>query len=138
MTILRELQSRYDLQLDKAAVAPGLGASRLWLIPGTAGICMLAEISAQFGPSTCTAEVPESGFIGVWGGDPDGQWVIGFVANGNRTVRITLADGRTLVARVVNNAVVAHTTNSNGLRTMQFRGVTGTPQLVDITIPATS
>jgi hypothetical protein len=93
------------LGLDRTMIrmaAPTSGV-RMWLIPGRSGFCAF-ERTGGGGAGACGPYLLDDVLLGVTPVSGNVEGVGGFVADGNRTVTVTLRDRRRLLVPVNNNA----------------------------------
>jgi hypothetical protein len=98
--------SRFGLDVAAAQEAQPASNVTLWLVPGSIGDCVVADIVGDPGYTTsCERFAPAA--------DQDvfllaGPEIVGFVPDGNASVSLTTPASPTVTAPVVNNAYAAH------------------------------
>lgn len=126
-----------SLGLDPTAMATvTYGTTPVELIPGSVGSCLRAEFAGAF-YSTCAANVggsqpvSQDGLFQVMSvSTPSGsasQELAAMLPDGNTTVTLVHADGSSVSAPVIDNAVVVSLTSDNPVTELRFRATSGAP-----------
>jgi hypothetical protein len=138
--LVRSFHVFQGLVADQARFVGHLDGLDLWVVPGSNHVCLTERASEPTNPRVPTAAggdcVPNSmalaGEMSPITGDRSGVTVTGLAPNGNRTVRLALADGSSETVGVFHNIYVAHTLHGFATVTLKdSRGVLRTYHIPD-------
>ena len=114
------VEASYGLDAGKAQHV-SVGGRDIWLVPGTAGVCMLVPDSKEnYATFSARNAVAMSGRFRVYRGS---QTMIGLVPDPNKAIRLTTDGGAIVEAPVVNNMYTV--TDPSGFRAFQVRDASG-------------
>jgi hypothetical protein len=124
------INSSYGLDPTRAQYVPIAGGRDVWLVPGTAGACMVVaryapDLNRSLYSTICDSDagLASGKFWTLEMGPGQSQTIIGFVPNTNKAVTLTTGSGATVQAPVTNNLYTA--TSDTGFRSFQSRNSSG-------------
>jgi hypothetical protein len=124
----KDIASTWDLAVGDATQITNSAGLDLWLVPGSAGTCLVwRDLPPQFGGGggDCVPNgMALAGELSPISGGPAGVTVIGLAPNGNPTVRLALADGSSESVPVSQNVYLAR--SPHGFKTVTVKNSTGT------------